>query len=422
MLGVSGWGPVFLEFDLTVTPAGGAALRRLARSPLVDATAIRARQATLQYLASRLSSLPLRDLAATADGAARYLGSSYVALPEGWLRAWLSVRGDQTVAGPLLDGIRALRALLGHVGVLVEALHEAPPTAAELIAIRSTLEAGLALPAVRRLRASGPAAHTKLAMLDRALREVEREWLQATLAALAELDALAALARIGARTGYAYPEILDDGARACFVELRHPLLPAGVPNSIAFDGEHRVVYLTGPNMSGKTTFLRSCALAIYLAQLGAAVPATRAQVGAFERIVSAIEVSDDIQSGVSLYLAEVRRIRALLRIVASGQRTFAVMDEMFKGTNIADAQDATCAVVLALARASRGTFLVSSHLTEVASYLADTSSIALRHFVVVETEQGPRGDFRLREGVSTQRFGMRLLEAEGVLALLDVIA
>ena len=112
-------------------------------------------------------------------------------------------------------------------------------------------------------------------------------------------------------------------------------------------------------------------------------------------------------------------MKAIAEAVASGQRCIAVLDEPFKGTNVKDAFDATLAVLQRLARASNGRFVVTSHLIEIADALADSEHVAFGFFEAAEEHARLSFDYTLRDGVSSQRLGMRVLAEEGVFDLLD---
>jgi DNA mismatch repair ATPase MutS len=114
----------------------------------------------------------------------------------------------------------------------------------------------------------------------------------------------------------------------------------------------------------------------------------------------------------------VRRIGALGRILSDGRPAFACLDEPFRGTNVHDAAEATLAVLTLLADHQQALVFVASHLSELAPAIADHAGVELLHFAADVTADVPRFDYRLRNGVSSQRLGMLLLRQERVLELL----
>jgi DNA mismatch repair ATPase MutS len=202
--------------------------------------------------------------------------------------------------------------------------------------------------------------------------------------------------------------------------LVHPLLGTrGIPNDLLGLEQARVFFVTGPNMAGKSTFLRALTLAVLLAHMGAGVPATAMATPFFDACVSCGHVVDDVYAGESSFLAEIRRVATLARTIAESDHTFAIMDEPFRGTNVHDATDATLAVLRRLVARADATVVVASHLAEIAPELDGDARVALLHFAAQCERDVPVFDFRLSHGASTQRLGMELLRHEGVLRLLE---
>jgi DNA mismatch repair ATPase MutS len=179
-----------------------------------------------------------------------------------------------------------------------------------------------------------------------------------------------------------------------------------------------MLFLTGPNMAGKTTFLRSLGVALYLAHLGMGVPARLFRFAPCQSLITALNISDDIHGGVSFFRAEAIRMKAIADAINAGRRVVALVDEPFKGTNVKDAMDASWLVLESFAEAPDCLFAVSSHLIELGEALLDTRCVVCRRFEAVELEAGLTFDFTLRDGVSSQRLGMRVLEQEGLVARL----
>ncbi|MCL5045790.1 MAG: DNA mismatch repair protein MutS [Actinobacteria bacterium] len=168
--------------------------------------------------------------------------------------------------------------------------------------------------------------------------QVER--IQKTARALAELDALAALADVAVAYGYCKPT-LDEGDVIRIEEARHPVLErslAGeffVPNDVLLDcDEHRLVIVTGPNMGGKSTYMRSCALIVLMAQAGSFVPARTAQIGLVDRIFTRVGASDDLATGQSTFMVEMNEVGNILHNAT--RRSLVILDEIGRGTSTFD--------------------------------------------------------------------------------------
>ena len=264
-----------------------------------------------------------------------------------------------------------------------------------------------------------------LAKLDRPIRRSCRPALIGVLAALHELEALQSLAALSSRPGYSYPEMVDGDvvvfeARA----LRHPLLANAVPNDVSLgaDAHGRLLFVTGPNMAGKTTALKTCGLAVLMAHIGVAVPAEHLRVSVFDVLFANLSAHDSLSRGESLFLAEVRRIGVLVGHLTARARVFGVVDEMLKGTNVHDAHDATQLVVTGLAEYPRGLFVVASHLAELADQLAVCGGVRFGQMTVRFEDGVARTTFRLEPGVSQQRLGMYILEQQGIVQALASVA
>lgn len=235
------------------------------------------------------------------------------------------------------------------------------------------------------------------------------------VAAVAEIEALAALA------GFAYeqpeaswPELSDGEPELTATRLGHPLIPPGqrVPNDVTLGREPAVLVVSGSNMSGKSTLMRSVGVAAVLAQAGAPVCAeslrlTPLQVGA------SIRIQDSLQEGTSRFYAEIQRLRQIMDLAGASPTLF-LLDEILHGTNSHDRGIGAEAVVRGLlARGARG--LVTTHdlaLARVAEELAPTARNV--HFEDHVVSGRIEFDYTLREGVVTRSNAIELMRAVGL--------
>lgn len=259
----------------------------------------------------------------------------------------------------------------------------------------------------------------KILRLDQVFRMYCRSELNRLLALIYEIDALVAMADVTKKHQFVFPEVLEGELNVQADALRHPMLEAPVGNPVALSEAKRVLFLTGPNMAGKTTYLRSFATALYFAHLGMGVPARKFSFVPVQRLFSSISLSDDLIHGISYFRAEALRVKAIATAMAEGHRVIAVMDEPFKGTNVKDALDASAAVLERFGVKSGCLFMLSSHLIELSDGLKNSDQVDCRHFAAGEGDGALTFDYRLRPGVSNQRLGMRVLEEEGVFSLLE---
>lgn len=259
----------------------------------------------------------------------------------------------------------------------------------------------------------------KVLRLDQAFRIHHKDTIARLLRIVYEIDALKALAQATENYGFVLPEVKDGVLRVDVEGLVHPFVPNAVPNAVQLNDERHILFLTGPNMAGKTTYLRAFATALYLAQLGMGVPATRFAFVPTRRLFSSFSLSDDLRGGISYFRAEALRVKSVAEALAAGDSVVALMDEPFKGTNVKDAYDASLAILNRFSEKKDCLFMFSSHLIELSERLADAKRIDCRYFEAKEGEGRLQFDYQLRAGVSDQRLGMRVLEEEGVFELLD---
>lgn len=170
-----------------------------------------------------------------------------------------------------------------------------------------------------------------------------------TARTLAEMDALAALAEAAARAGYVAPDVVAEDVLEIH-EGRHPVVERSlrggerfVPNDVLFEDGERVRIITGPNMSGKSTYLRQAALIVLMAQIGSFVPAARARIGVVDRIFTRIGAQDEIHAGQSTFMVEMVEVANILHHAT--RRSLVVLDEVGRGTSTYDGLSIAWAVV-----------------------------------------------------------------------------
>lgn len=201
--------------------------------------------------------------------------------------------------------------------------------------------------------------------------------------------------------------------------LFHPLLTKPVSYDISLSEKQNFLLLTGANMSGKTTFMRALGLGALLAHLGMGVPATEMHISFLQGIVTNMHVEDNILKGESYFFAEVQRMKQTAQKLQQPHPHLVLMDELFKGTNVHDAYECTRAVVDGLLHHPHHLMILSTHLHEVAHHFINQRNILFAYFVTqMSTDGGFRFTYELKEGISNDRIGYRILLQEGVIELL----
>jgi len=242
-----------------------------------------------------------------------------------------------------------------------------------------------------------------------------------TARAVAEIDVLLGLAETARANGYARP-VVDESDALAIVDGRHPVvehgLPAGqfVANDACLAAPARLMLLTGPNMAGKSTFLRQVALIVLLAQIGSFVPATSAHIGIVDRVFTRIGAHDDITSGRSTFMVEMTEAATILR--AATARSLVVLDEVGRGTSTFDGMAIAQAIVEELHDASRPggspKTLFATHYHELTA-LAD-SLPGLRNFRMDVLERGDDVVFlhAVVAGGADRSYGVHVARLAGV--------
>lgn len=254
--------------------------------------------------------------------------------------------------------------------------------------------------------------------IDRVFRAKEPSSMRRLIQLVHEIDALVSLADVTSRHGFVMPEFKAGALHVIAEGLVHPLIQNAVGNPVRIDQEQRLLFLTGPNMAGKTTYMRALAIAFYFAHLGMGVAARSFRLSPAQRLFSFITLTDDIHNGISYFRAEALRVKSIARAVSQGYSVMALLDEPFKGTNVKDAFDASCEIVKGFSLSEGCLFVVSSHLIELHEQLDSLEDIDFRCFEACESEDRLRFEYQIGKGVSEQRVGMRVLRDEGVFELL----
>lgn len=214
--------------------------------------------------------------------------------------------------------------------------------------------------------------------------------IQQTAAAAAELDALGSLASVAARNGYCRPHVDESGV----IEItggRHPVVERVLKDSLfvpndTFMGEReqRVAIITGPNMAGKSTYMRQVALIVLLAQVGSFVPAAAARIGVVDRIFTRIGASDDLAAGQSTFMVEMTEVADILRHAT--KKSLLILDEIGRGTSTFDGMSIARAVVEHCADPKKlgAKTLFATHYYELTE-LEDTLPGAVNYNIAVKT-------------------------------------
>ena len=236
----------------------------------------------------------------------------------------------------------------------------------------------------------------------------------------ARLDALQSMARATKEHNWVLPDLLPPDqltykARA----LYHPLLQHPVAYDVLFAKDKNFLFLTGANMSGKSTLIRAMGVGALLAHLGMGVPAQAMQISFLEGIITNMHIEDNIILGESYFYAEVLRMKMTAQKLNKNRYHLVLMDELFKGTNVHDAYECSRAVIEGLLTQQDNLMALSTHLNELSEDIKDEPNVTFRYCYTRISDNGHyEFTYQLKEGVSKDRIGYLVLKQEGVLDLL----
>ncbi len=232
------------------------------------------------------------------------------------------------------------------------------------------------------------------------------------------LDVISTFSEIAEEYNYKMP-VVNDGSGIYIKNGRHPvveLIMEGnefIPNDTEISPEKRIIILTGPNMAGKSTYLRQTALIVLLAQIGSFVPADECEVGIIDRIFTRIGASDDLSRGVSTFLAEMMETANIINNASS--RTLAILDEVGRGTSTYDGLSIAWAMVEYLALMKEKPFvLFATHyheLTETEKYFPVIENLTV---LVKETQEGVVFLRKVAKGKANKSYGVEVAKLAGL--------
>ena len=241
---------------------------------------------------------------------------------------------------------------------------------------------------------------------------------QQTSRAAATLDVLASLAEAATRFDYVKPR-LSPGEELAYAEGRHPIMERVlaepfVPNDLAMgEGGPRLFVLTGPNMGGKSTFLRQTALVVVMAQTGSFVPAREAKVGLVDRVFTRVGASDQILRGQSTFMVEMQETAHILRHATA--RSLVLLDEIGRGTATFDGLSIAWAVAEHVARAEGGPKTIfATHYHELVDLAADLPAVGNLHVSAREWHDTVVFLRKIEKGGSDRSFGIQVARLAGL--------
>ncbi|MBB6271878.1 DNA mismatch repair ATPase MutS [Pedobacter cryoconitis] len=261
----------------------------------------------------------------------------------------------------------------------------------------------------------------RLAELDKRLRFDHRELILQVLELLYDLDVYIAVGQVARNRKFCFGKALPESKN--FLHLKqvfHPALEQPIANDLNMDDKGNLIFLTGANMAGKSTLMKSIGLSLYLGHMGFPVPAESMEFAVRDGIFTNINLADNLSAGASHFYAEVLRVKEIAKTLQSGKRLFVIFDELFRGTNVKDAYDGTIELTRAFCRKSESQFIISTHIMEAGEVLLkENLSIQYLYLPTIMEGNYPKYTRVLKTGITDDRQGMIIINNEGILEMLE---
>ncbi len=212
---------------------------------------------------------------------------------------------------------------------------------------------------------------------------------------------------------FSFPELTEKTIN--LAEFYHPLISNPVTNN--FQSSSNVILLNGPNMSGKSTFLKAVSLCAYLGHLGIGIPAKKGEIPLFTDFSIAINRQDDILNGYSHFMTEIVNLKKVVEKASNNNNCFAVFDELFSGTNVEDAFEICKTTINGLCKFNKSLFFISTHIQELKQ--VKNNAVDTYYIECDLIDDIPTFTYKLKSGWSKIKVGRILFEKEGLNDMLN---
>mgnify|MGYP001228278048 CR=1 FL=1 len=421
IFGKHGGESIYNIFNRCATRGGAAVLEDMFRYPLSNKETINKRSGIIQFFAASKATFPFKS--SDFDAVEPYLANTDE-------RSQLTVN-ENFVARKITNMI-SIDSDTQLVYKGVESLVEVMKTAREFITSLSTNDhyhddraAMLSIlnnPAFTAVfDHKGKLSHTQTATFDVIFRFKHRTQIEKLLTLIYHLDVYIAIARVANERSFIFPKALPAN-QPFLLKLEgvyHPQVKNAVPNNIEVTTESNLIFITGANMAGKSTFMKSLSIAMYLAHAGFPVPARQMEFTVLDGVYTTINLPDNLGMGASHFYAEVLRVKKMAHELRAKKDLFIVFDELFRGTNVKDAYEATIAIASAFAKKRKSIFVISTHIIEAGEILKEKH--ANINFVYLPTRMNgnqPVYTYTLEQGITSDRHGMVIINNEKILDIL----
>ena len=419
---------VFSVYSRTATTGGREMLYKLFKTPVSDIEFLQYRKDEINFFFENKCSIKL--FSKQFDFIEHYLSifkaplhnNIVDAVYKGLLNV-ISPDGDYWI---ISNGIYHIIRLLIEIELFIKEA-ETFPIPSSLAEDFDRIKTFLTIKSLRKVLITPPEkakdlSYTQINNLDHLFRETHKIQTRELLDIIYKIDILQTLSRVMKKEGFTLPEY-SSGSQPLFevIDAFHPLLSAPVSNSFTFNQNSNLCFLTGPNMSGKSTFLKTLGLMVYLSHLGFPVSAKKLKISVFDGLFTTINLADNMNYGYSHFYSEVKRVKDVAIKINTDRKLVVIFDELFRGTNVKDAFDASLMIISALSKIKGNLFFISTHILEVAENLQSEDPILFRCFESELIDDAPVYDYKLKEGTSKERIGMLIVNNEHIIEILNEV-
>ena len=396
-------------YNNTSTRGGEAVLEQLFRHPLADKEAITKRAGIISAFASLDTTFPFH--AGMLDTVEKYMSHA-----EEKTDGQKAALGEKEIGNGVTGVIELLHALRAFVrDGDINRIPELEKERTDILLVLSNP----ALVPVFNEQPKNKLSYAAITAYDLLFRNREREKIKEVLRFIYDIDVYISVAQVANKRKFIFP--VTHPKRTGLLKLEgvyHPELKNPVANNLKMDNRKTVVFLTGANMAGKSTFLRSFSTALYIAHMGFPVAARAMEFSVMDGLYTTINLPDNLGIGASHFYVEVLRVKKMATELSQGKSLFVLFDELFRGTNVKDAHEGTVAITHAFAGKKNSMFIISSHIVEAGDALKQKPNIGFHYLPTHMNGNVPEYTYTLEEGITDDRHGMIIIRNEGILETL----
>ncbi len=411
IFGKRGGAGIFELYNCTRTRGGELILKELFKNPLSNRKEICRRSSLIRVFALNQIAFPFS--AAMLDSVEKYVG-----IENDFSKkiAGVSPLGEKEIQ----NGVMAVIEVMKTAREFIDGLSSQEFAAS--FEERNDMDRLLADPAFEPIfkeALKSRLSYAAVTAYDNLIRLREFNKIKSLLKHIYYLDVYLSAAKLATERKFIFPNVLDDELTMLDIEgVYHPELKEPVENNLVMDRNSNVLFLTGANMAGKSTFLRSVCTAVYIAHMGFPVAAKSMNFSVMDGIYTTINLPDDLGTGASHFYNEVLRLKKVAVELAANKSLFVVFDELFRGTNVKDANDSTVAVARLFAQNNNSIFIISSHIAEAGELLQGESGVSFKYLPTRMNGHLPQYSYKLEDGITADRHGMIIIRNEGILEIL----